>query len=64
MAFVSLTLDAHDNGSSTWLKFRIPITQEHTNQKVPQYKIKEWTRVSLELGVLSMSSSRLSILKA
>ena len=29
-------LDAHDNGSSNWLKFGIPSTQEHTNQKVPQ----------------------------
>ena len=49
MAFVSLTLEAHDNGSSIRLKLGIPSTQEHTNQKVPQCNIQEWTRVSLEI---------------
>jgi hypothetical protein len=37
LAFVSLTLDAHDNGSSNWLKLG-SLAQEHTNQKVPQNK--------------------------
>jgi hypothetical protein len=38
----------------------------HKNIQIKKFHnaIKEWTRVSLELGVLSMSSSRLSILKA
>ena len=33
MAFVSLTLDAHDNGSSIRLKLE-SLAQEHTHQKV------------------------------
>ena len=34
MAFVSLTLDAHDNGSSIRLKLE-SLVQEYTHQKIP-----------------------------
>jgi hypothetical protein len=38
----------------------------HKNTQIKKFHnaIKEWTRVSLELGVLSIHLSRLSILKA